>query len=107
MRRAQAHKKGRTVIQRIIDLYRERVGLGFRGTAGLITVTFVIVLGVVNHVSGGADESIADQLSYIPDNISADCHAKLVRSYFRETTVDRYERQEMEEALKSGDNCQQ
>ena len=105
MRRNQALLNSRSVPRRIVDLCNDVFSrLGIEWTAGLIAAIVVSLFALSIRLSDG-EPTAAEELSNIPDHTSADCHAKLVRSYLRESSVDRYERLEMENALKSGDNC--
>lgn len=73
---------------------------------------FAVALAVASHLQGAATEAEAAErnaveiLSQRPDGLSEKCMKKLIRSYFAETTAERYERQQLETALKSGAACQ-
>ena len=69
--------------------------------------------GFVNHVANGsaeeadaAEQHAVEVISHRPDGVSEKCRKNLVRSYFAESSVERYEREQLEANVKSGNRCE-
>lgn len=100
----QAVRTDRSFTEIAVDVFNTLHNAIGNGVYVLALAMLVALGGGFNAMLGPSSDA-NDRFENIPDNISEACWAQRVRSGLRETTVDRYEREQMEQALKAADKC--
>lgn len=91
MRRSQAIAKPVTFVDHafaVVKSIHETLGNTWSFVLG--AVLMLSIFGGLHHAFGD-NEDHAEVVSSVPDGISAECHAKLLRAYYGETSADRYD----------------
>lgn len=102
MRRPQAIAKPVTAADHVVATLRSiRDTLGSDKFYALCILLAVSIFGGLNWVT--SDDSRMEIVSSIPDGISAECHAKLVRAHFSTSSVEKYEASVASSAATSSD----
>lgn len=68
-----------------------------------LLVALVILTGLLKSMNAPSNAVAMEE--HVPDGITYACWSKIVRRGYRETTVDKFEREEMERKLKIADTC--
>lgn len=102
MRRSQATVKPVTAADHVVATLRSiRDTLGDGKFFLLLGCIMLSIWGGLNW--GFSDDSRSEIVSSIPDGISAECHAKLVRAHFSQSSVEKYEASAASTAATSSD----
>ena len=114
MKRQSKFRSGRNPSNGFVDAaVHVSEAIGPKWTIVVLVALVVGFAGFVNHVANdtaekadAAEQNAVDVISHRPDGVSEKCHRNLVRSYFAESSVERYEREQLEANVKSGNRCE-